>query len=102
MPELIWKVDRKFGSAGEGVGQFHIGSDGPAEPTCIAVAPGGTVYVADLIGGEIEVFDHTGKAFKTLIVGEQDSYSAICSLSADNRGTLYGAGDGGVFVRKPR
>jgi len=96
------KLIRKFGSAGEGVGQFHIDNDGLAEPTCIAVGPDGTVYVADLFGGEIEIFDPMGKAVKTLIVGDQNSYSAIYSLSIDKRGILYGAGDRGVFMRKPR
>ena len=48
------KLIRQWGTAGTGPGQFHL-------PHAIAVAPDGTIYVADRENGRIQRFNQLGK-----------------------------------------
>ncbi len=66
-----------WGTAGTGGGQFH-------DPTDVAVAPSGAVYVADSDNGRVQTFSHDGRLLRTMDVTGYPQ-----AVTVDTHGNIY-------------
>lgn len=78
----------QFGGEGTGAGLFQ-------DARSIAVDGTGHIYVAEYIGGRVQVFDPTGKFITQWFVG--DSGTRITGMTADRQGTVYVVADGAIL-----
>lgn len=89
---------RTIGKRGGDQGDFNF-------PTYLAVAPDGSLYVADMLNFRVQVFDREGKfqsAFGTLGTGGAGAFDKIKGLAFDSFGNLYVAdAQQGVHIFNP-
>ncbi len=80
-PFAFARLNLSFGGEGTGPGRF-------TDARNIAVDNhSGNIYVTELKGGRVQVFDQTGKFLAQWNVGDSKTY--IASLAADRSGNLY-------------
>lgn len=76
---------RTLGQRGGGEGAFNF-------PTALAVAPGGTLFVADMLNFRVQSFDREGRflaAFGQIGVGMPGAFDKIRGLAFDSFGNIY-------------
>lgn len=81
-------IPLRFGSAGTGPGLFQ-------DARSIALDRTGHIYVADHVGGRVQVFDMNGKFQTQFQVG--NAKTVISALAADRKGTVYISSDGDIL-----
>ncbi len=87
-PSSFSKQSLLFGQQGSGAGMFD-------DPRSIAVAPDGTIFVADYSDGRLQSFDPTGNFISLISIGGKNY---ISSLSADRNGKLYAVYGGEIWI----
>jgi DNA-binding beta-propeller fold protein YncE len=91
------QVLRRWGTAGNGRGQFHFVPHDPAMrgvSASIAVAPDGRVYVVDSGNARVEVFTSSGRFIRSFGGFGGAQFLSPQFLTADGSGNVYVADDG--------